>query len=271
MGPSKTFPKPAILGCALLLAMAVKPGAPRAGAGPLEPERPPPTFIAHRGYSRRFPENTVGSIREAADRGARWVEVDVRWTHGGEPVLSHDAFDGDGEGLATLRQAVESMAGRRASLYLHLKGGELGDEEARKLVALCRSYEFLGKVRFNSGSFETLRRLRREDAAVWLEYDLYDAKGLLRSNRPTEADLDALRELAVRSVGTYSFKIDAGLVDEAHRHGLLIDALVSAPRMPFHAESAAYRDMRRLNVDEIMTDEIARYLPEPPKEIISPH
>jgi glycerophosphoryl diester phosphodiesterase len=244
------------LGALILIPMAGRPLPSEALVARLSP---PPTFIAHRGYSRRFSENTVGSIQEAVSHGAQWIEIDVRWTRGGEPVLSHDPI-GVMTDLPTLRQAVESMADNRANLYLHLKGGELGAGQASKLIEICRSNGLLGRVRFNSGSFATLRRLREADSSVWLEYDLFDAKGLLWSNRPTVADLRAIKDLAVRSVGTFSFKIDAGFVDEAHRHGLIVNALVSAREIPFHAEKAAYLEMLALNVDEIMTDEIGRYL-----------
>ena len=241
-----------------LLLLLLRPAAGR----PLSNARsaPPPTFIAHRGYSRNYPENTVGSILEAVAHGAEWIEVDVRWTRDGEPVLSHDPIAEGATGLPTLRAAIESMADNRSKLYLHLKGGELGDEAARTLIAICRSGGLLSRVRFNSGSFATLRRLREADAHVWLEYDLYDAKGLLWSNRPTVGDLRAIKDLAVRSVGTFSFKIDAAFVSDAHHHGLLVNALVSAREMPFHVEKAAYLEMLTLDVDEIMTDEIGRYL-----------
>jgi glycerophosphoryl diester phosphodiesterase len=244
------------LGALILVPMAGRPS----GAGLRTRLSPPPTFISHRGYSRRYPENTVGSIREAVAHGAQWIEIDVRWTRDGEPVLHHDPISEGMTGLSTLREAVESMADNRANLYLHLKGGELGAEEARKLISICRSNDFLRRVRFNSGSFTTLRRLRDADANVWLEYDLYDAKGLLWSNRPTGPDLRAIKDLAIRSVGTFSFKIDASFVAEAHHHGLLVNALVSARDIPFHVERAAYLEMLALNVDEIMTDEIGRYL-----------
>jgi glycerophosphoryl diester phosphodiesterase len=245
------------LGLLILIPMA---GRPLSGQGLHSRLSRPPTFIAHRGYSRAFPENTVGSIREAVAHGAQWIEIDVRWTRGGEPVLHHDPISGDESGLPTLRQAAEFMADNRANLYLHLKGGELGAEQARKLVSICRSSGLLSRVRFNSGSFATLRKLRAEDASVWLEYDLYDAKGLFWSNRMTRNDLSAIKDLAVRSVGTFSFKIDSGFVSDAHRHGLIVNALVSARDMPFHVEKAAYLEMLALDVDEIMTDEIGRYL-----------
>jgi glycerophosphoryl diester phosphodiesterase len=260
-----------------------------AGAGRIENPRnfeqgAAPTFIAHRGYSNRYPENTVRSILEAVDHGAEWVEVDVRWTRDGQAVLHHDEnlkkslgldhkvgevaasevrarpIIGTAESVPTLDEAMAAMAGDRAKLYLHLKDGELSADEAHKLVSLCRAHGFLRRVRFNSGSFATLEKLRAEDPKIWLEFDLYDAKGLLWPNRLSPQDLLSIGRLAVHSVGTFSFKIDAELVREAHRHGLLIDALVSAQGMPFHAENAAYRDMLRLHVDEIMTDDISRYL-----------
>lgn len=47
-------------------------------------------LIAHRGASRAAPENTLPAIREAARLGARWVEVDVKLTADGKPVIIHD-------------------------------------------------------------------------------------------------------------------------------------------------------------------------------------
>lgn len=47
-------------------------------------------LIAHRGAPRNAPENTLPAIREAARLGARWVEVDVKLTADGKPVIIHD-------------------------------------------------------------------------------------------------------------------------------------------------------------------------------------
>lgn len=47
-------------------------------------------LIAHRGYTARYPENTLEGIRAAVDAGARWVEFDVQLTADGVPVLLHD-------------------------------------------------------------------------------------------------------------------------------------------------------------------------------------
>ncbi|RZU10766.1 glycerophosphodiester phosphodiesterase [Streptomyces sp. BK239] len=48
------------------------------------------TAVAHRGDPYRFRENTLGSLRSALDRGADAVEIDVRLTRDGVPVLLHD-------------------------------------------------------------------------------------------------------------------------------------------------------------------------------------
>ena len=51
----------------------------------------PGRIIAHRGASRRAPENTLAAFRSAADQGAIWVEFDVSLLGDGTPVLHHDA------------------------------------------------------------------------------------------------------------------------------------------------------------------------------------
>ena len=49
-----------------------------------------PRFMGHRGAAGLAPENTLASIRKAADQGAPWVEFDVMLTGDGVPVLFHD-------------------------------------------------------------------------------------------------------------------------------------------------------------------------------------
>ncbi|WP_405822716.1 glycerophosphodiester phosphodiesterase [Streptomyces sp. NBC_01390] len=49
------------------------------------------TAVAHRGDPYRARENTIDSLRSALDRGADAVEIDVRLTRDGVPVLLHDA------------------------------------------------------------------------------------------------------------------------------------------------------------------------------------
>lgn len=53
------------------------------------PLRAPP-LVAHRGWTARYPENTLAAIEAAIGAGARFVEVDVQFSSDGHPVLFHD-------------------------------------------------------------------------------------------------------------------------------------------------------------------------------------
>jgi glycerophosphoryl diester phosphodiesterase len=58
-----------------------------------QPERPTgpiPELVAHRGWTSRFPENTLAAIRGALEAGTRFVEVDVQLSADERPVLFHD-------------------------------------------------------------------------------------------------------------------------------------------------------------------------------------
>lgn len=49
-----------------------------------------PTIIGHRGACAYAPENTLDSIRTAAEMGVEWVELDVMLTKDQVPVIFHD-------------------------------------------------------------------------------------------------------------------------------------------------------------------------------------
>lgn len=49
-----------------------------------------PRLIGHRGAAALAPENTLASIRAAAESGVPWIEVDAKLARDGVPVLMHD-------------------------------------------------------------------------------------------------------------------------------------------------------------------------------------
>lgn len=49
-----------------------------------------PPVIGHRGAAAYAPENTLESIRTAAEMGVQWVEFDVKLTKDSVPILFHD-------------------------------------------------------------------------------------------------------------------------------------------------------------------------------------
>jgi glycerophosphoryl diester phosphodiesterase len=51
---------------------------------------PTPLYIAHRGLSARFPENTLAAFNGAADAGAHMIELDVSLSRDRRLVVLHD-------------------------------------------------------------------------------------------------------------------------------------------------------------------------------------
>ena len=125
---------------------------------------PQPLITAHAACRGHAPENTLAGIRAALRLGADAIEVDVRCTRDGVPVLLHDGtvdrttsgegritalslrqarrlrlrsgkgFAGRGERIPTLREALGAVAGR-ALLVLEIKPA--GIEET--VLAVVRS------------------------------------------------------------------------------------------------------------------------------------
>ena len=47
-------------------------------------------IFAHRGYSERYPENTMLAFKKAYEAGADGIELDVQLTKEGTVVVIHD-------------------------------------------------------------------------------------------------------------------------------------------------------------------------------------
>lgn len=73
-----------------------------------------PKVIGHRGACAYAPENTLESIHTAADIGAEWVELDVKLTKDGVPIIFHDeelsrTTNGSGLVAETLYEDIKQM------------------------------------------------------------------------------------------------------------------------------------------------------------------
>lgn len=115
-----------------------------------EPAVPP--LIAHRGWQRRFPENTLAAVRGALEVGARWVEIDVQLAHDRVPFLLHDPD-------------LERMTGVR---------GLLSERDSDEAAELCASEPLRLGARFEREPLARLESfvellLEFEDAEAFVE------------------------------------------------------------------------------------------------------
>ncbi|MGQ9523321.1 MAG: glycerophosphodiester phosphodiesterase [Armatimonadota bacterium] len=102
-----------------------------------------PSIIAHRGYSAAAPENTLAALRLAAAVRADLVEVDVRLTKDGVPVLLHDAS------LDRTTNGSGPLAGVTASAVKQLDAGSwFGSQFAKEPVpTLCEALKLAAEDR----------------------------------------------------------------------------------------------------------------------------
>ncbi|MFI9834397.1 glycerophosphodiester phosphodiesterase [Streptomyces sp. NPDC051913] len=214
------------------------------------------TAVAHRGDPYRVRENTLDSLRSALDLGADAVEVDVRLTRDGVPVLLHDATlkrlwehdrpllslsAAEVQGLTdgrvpTLAEALGKADGARLMLDLP---GTPDVRAARRVVDVVREAGAEDRVYYCAGA-PAMLAVRAADPAAEIALTWTS----LAPPRPTL--LDAVRPRWLN----YRFPlVDKALADRVHHDGRLLS--VWTPD--------TVRSMRRLiaaGVDSITTNRV---------------
>ena len=219
-----------------------------------------PDVIAHRGASAYEPEHTFAAYDAALRMGADVLEVDVRLTADGVPVVLHDATlartTGDPRAISTVtaRQidALETEARplRLADVLERYEDGTrylLDLKEPRGEVASAVIEAVLGAGLFRRVQIQAFSRrgLRRVRAA----HGLVSIAQLYVPRFPAAAirrDLGRVERLA-DSIGPHAAGVDAALVAAAHRRGLRVQPYTVNDRAEIAWLSA-------LGVDAIITD-----------------
>ncbi|WP_431996409.1 glycerophosphodiester phosphodiesterase [Streptomyces fungicidicus] len=214
------------------------------------------TAVAHRGDPYRVRENTLASLRSALRRGADAVEIDVRLTRDGVPVLLHDATlkrlwehdrplaalsweevrgvtDG---GVPSLSEALAATEGSR--VMIDLPGGP--DVRAvRRVVDAVRGQGAQDRVHYCAGAHAMLAVRAADPAAeialTWTSLAPPRA-GLLEAVRPRWLN--------------YRFSlVDRDLADRVHRGGHLLSVWTPDTRR-------SLRRLLALGADSITTNRV---------------
>lgn len=213
------------------------------------------TVVGHRGDPYRFRENTLPSVRSAYERGADSVEIDVRLTRDGVPVLLHDdslkrmwGLDrppggltlaeieaATGGGVPTLRQALAEAGAHR--VMLDLPGAT--PRSVARVVDTVRECGASERVYYCAGASAMLAvRAADPSAEIALTWTT------LAPPRPVL--LDAVRPKWLN----YRFGlVSRDVVERTHAQGMLLSAWTADTR----------RTMRRLvaaGADSITTNRV---------------
>lgn len=112
--------------------------------------------FAHRGYSGKFPENTMLAFRKAVEAGADGIELDVQLTRDGELVVIHDetvdrTTDGTGR---VLDHTLEELRRLDAS---YLYAGQYGVNPVptfREYCSFVRDLPVVTNIELKTGIYE---------------------------------------------------------------------------------------------------------------------
>ncbi|MFD7135938.1 glycerophosphodiester phosphodiesterase [Streptomyces sp. NPDC059894] len=214
------------------------------------------TAVAHRGAPYRFRENTLDSLRAALALGADAVEIDVRLTRDGVPVLLHDETlerlwerqrpllsltaaevrGLTGGGVPTLVEALAATGDRRVMLDLP---GTRDVRTARRVVDVVREAGAADRVYYCA------------DAAAMLAVRAADPAAEIALTRTTLAPArPALLEAVRPRWLNYRFSlVGRDLVARVHDDGYLVSVWTPDTR----------RSLRRLldlGVDSITTNRV---------------
>jgi glycerophosphoryl diester phosphodiesterase len=113
--------------------------------------------VGHRGVAALAPENSLASLRLAAELGLEMVEFDVV-ERDGTLVLAHEAHRAAGDDAATLGDALRLFAGELAETALQLDLKHPGCEEG--VVQALREHGLVERALVSSPHPAGLRRLR---------------------------------------------------------------------------------------------------------------
>ena len=219
-------------------------------------------ITAHRGSSKRAPENTLAALETAIDEMADYAEIDVQTTSDGVVVVCHDLnlkrlagvnrrlgsmtygevrdldvgswFGPDfaGEQIPTLEEALDDCKGR---IKLNIELKNIGDRTdlPEQVVEMIRDREMQEQCVITSVKLDYLVRVKEAD--LHTGYILPAAYGRYYDN-------DAFDFISLRS----SF-VTLGLVENAHEKGKAVHVWTVNKK-------SEIEQMKVLGVDNIITD-----------------
>lgn len=145
--------------------------------------------VAHRGYPKKYPENTLSSFLKAVELGFTHLELDVHLSKDGIPVVIHDhtvdrMTNGTGrvadysaselqsfhikqdEHIPTLEEVLRVLKGK-IGLNIELKQmGTYYPQLEEKVLEVIREFNMLDQVVITSFDFDALERIRQLSSEV---------------------------------------------------------------------------------------------------------
>lgn len=200
--------------------------------------------IAHRGFSGRYPENTLLSFCAAMELGCTWLECDIRRTRDGRFAVIHDqtvdrTTNGTGRvdelawndisqldagswkapefagARVPLLDELLSAVSRRAQLVIELKVAKEYVPDVAATVSQHGAFAWTVASAFEWDVIQTVRELAPTWRTTWLT--------TMQDISPDEAIRQCV-DAGADTIGPRASRLDAAFVRAAHSAGLLVRA-----------------------------------------------
>ena len=225
-------------------------------------------IIAHRGDSANAPENTIPAVMSAITNDADCIELDVRCTKDGVPIVFHDAtlrrltgvkaevsdltyreitsyplhfanaFSNYPQTTACTLEDVLLLVAKQPGLCLHLELKASGTEE--KVVSLLQKYDSVCSYKISSANPGILQTIHQIAPSLELTLVLTCAGDVFEyCTQPPET---------IDSISVKSCFVTSPLIHLAHRRGHKIYAWTVN-------KTPSARRLIRIGVDGLITDD----------------
>ena len=175
--------------------------------------------FAHRGYSGKYPENTMLAFRKAVEAGADGIELDVQLTCDGEPVIIHDELvDRTTDGKGRVKDFTLAELQKLDASYIY--AGQYGHNPIPTLREYCefiRDLPIITNIEMKTGVYEYLG-MEEKVWAMIQEYHLEEKVIISSFNHFT---ILRMREIAPKL--KYGFLSETWIIDAGkycHDHGV---------------------------------------------------
>ena len=199
-----------------------------------------PKIVCHRGAKTFAPENTLSAVDLAFDQGFNIVEIDVRQTKDGVPVVMHDSrVNRTTNGRVAIKKMSYDVVSQLdygswfdtfftdekvrplEDVLVHAKGRgevyiEIKEAEPKLLLELVQQFEMLEDCFFwceDIRIMDQLRLLNKNLRLMARRYDFKTLKATIERHQPqvigfnglnfTEEELEQCRELGILSMPFY--------------------------------------------------------------------
>ena len=213
---------------------------------------------AHRGYSSKYPENTLLSFSKAIEVNSNEIELDVRLTKDNKVVVLHDSnlnrvgnvnkyvsnikYEdlkkikvGDNETVPLFEDVLKLIQDKDIKVNIELKSIEKNEQLVQSTIDLINKYNLKDKCYFSSFEYSMLLKVKEIDSSF---------KTLFISNSS-----DNLFNYEVDGYSLNHKCVDINLVKEIHKNNKEIHVWT------VNSEDDIY-SMIKMNVDNIITNNV---------------